>query len=371
LRRRCRRGNTARMRGGTWAAGVGLVPLLLVPLSLASPLAAQTHEQVIVSLPRIDWQAPLDCPDADAVSARLRETLDGELLAFAHDWQIRGLIAADGASSWRLVLELREPGTAASTNARQRVLRAARCDDLADAAAVAIAIALGDAISLGKASALDSAEQPENSSAHAHDGADTAASAAAPEAAHDDSAPRNTEPAPALERARPRLDLALGALLDSATLGAWSVGGTLSARGWFDRLGLGLHGVWLPPSTIEIAPGQGADLSLLGAGVRACYAPLVEASLRFATCAGFELGRFGANGRGLVEAERLHDVWIAPGLSADVQGHVLGDLGLSSRVELLLPLERREYRVDLDQPVHDTPRLTFRWVVGVSTDFAL
>jgi hypothetical protein len=342
------------MLRGTWASGVGLLPLLL-----ASALPAQTGAQDAASLPRIDWLAPRECPDADAVSLRLRETLDGELLAFGHDWHISGRVSADGASAWRLVLELSAPDTVKSADARQRVLRAARCDDLADAAAVAIAIALGDAM------------EPRSS-----DGGSLASPSAAtdprlPEPTENDVATSASEPEPVPGRARARLDLSLGALLDSATLGAWSVGGTFAARGWLDRLGLGVHGVWLPPHSREIARGQGAELSLLGGGVRACFAPVIESTLRLATCAGVELGRFDANGHGLVDAARLQDLWLAPSVGADVQGRVLGDLGLSSRLELLLPLERREYRVDLDQPVHDTPRLTFRWVVGVSTDFVL
>ena len=347
------------MLRGTWAASVGLLPLILVPLLLASTLPAQTAEPRAASLPRLDWQAPHECPDADAVSARLRETLDGELIAFGHDWQISGRVSVDGASSWRLVLELSEPDTARNANARQRVLRAARCDDLADAAAVAIAIALGDAM------------EPDSRAERTLDVASVAPTPPLPQSPPKDVAARTLDPASVRQSARPQLDLTLGALLDSATLGGWSVGGTFAARGWLDRLGLGVYGLWLPPHSQEIAPRQSAELSLLGGGIRACYAPLVEVSLRLATCAGFELGRFVADSQGLVDAERLHDAWLAPSVGADLQARMLDHLGLSSRVELLLPLERREYQVDLDQPVHDTPRLTFRWVVGVSSDFLL
>src|SRR5688572_3833677 len=118
----------------TGAAGGLLAPLLM---SISAP--AQAQEQQALSSPRLDWHAPRDCPDTDSVSARLHEVVDGELLAFGHDWQISARVSADGAHAWRLVLELREPGT--SSSSRQRVLRAARCDDLAEAAAVAIAIA--------------------------------------------------------------------------------------------------------------------------------------------------------------------------------------------------------------------------------------
>lgn len=104
------------MLRGTWAASVGLLHLLLVPLLLASTLYAQTAEPRAASLPRLDWQAPHECPDADAVSARLRETLDGELIAFGHDWQISGRFACgcslDGCRSgrWRIVSVVSDVG---------------------------------------------------------------------------------------------------------------------------------------------------------------------------------------------------------------------------------------------------------------------
>jgi hypothetical protein len=317
-------------------------------------LTASAQARDAAPLPQLDWQAPRDCPDGEAVAARLRDVLDGELLAFGRDWQINGRMSADGARPWRLVLELRESHAAPGSPPRVRVLHAAQCDDLAEAAAVAIALALGDAMApeARQSDALTRAE-PDEDIVHA--------GALAPS-----DAPPLAQTAEGGTPARASLELSLGALLDSASLGGWAVGGSVAARAWLERLGLGVYGLWLPPNEQAIAPGQGADFSLLGGGVRACYAPLDPHALRLAACAGFELGRFTANSHGLRASARLHDLWSAPTLGADLQGRLLGPLALDSRFELLWPLERQEYRVDLAQPVHDVPAVTFRWVVGVS-----
>jgi hypothetical protein len=50
---------------------------------------------------------------------------------------------------------------------------------------------------------------------------------------------------------------------------------------------------------------------------------------------------------------------------------VLGPLGVSSRIDVLWPLRRQEYRVDFERPVHDIPALSVRWTVAVGGDLTL
>jgi hypothetical protein len=177
----------------------------------------------------------------------------------------------------------------------------------------------------------------------------------------------------ASSEATPRqLELSLGAVLDSASVAGVALGGSVELRAWLGDVGLGLYGLWLPPHEQVIAPGQSAAFSLLVGGARGCYALLGGGrALRAAACAGFELGRFGADSQGLVASSDVHDLWLAPSVGVDLQGRVLGSLGLSSRIDVLWPLLRQQYQVDLDRPVHEIPALTIRWTVAAGGGLAL
>jgi hypothetical protein len=130
--------------------------------------------------------------------------------------------------------------------------------------------------------------------------------------------------------------------------------------------------VWLPAREEEIAAGQTAEFALLAAGARLCARLWGSAQgLDLAGCAGMEVGRFSAESFGLVAAGRVQDTWLAPSLGVDLRGNLLGPLAARSRLELLAPLQRQEYRVDLSQPVHEIPSLTVRWSLGFEADWAL
>lgn len=242
------------------------------------------------------------------------------------------------------------------------MLRAQRCDELVDAGAVAIALALGDAMTLARSSdqaAVARQETPPSSSMAA-----PSSPLAGSEPANDtDGSSRNATGA----RDEQRLDLALGLVLDSASVAGWGVGGQLGLRSWLGDLRLGLYGVWLPSHNKTIAPGQGADFSLLAGGLQGCHRAWGNAaSFSLSGCAAFEIGSFSAESYGLRAATNSTDLWLDPSLGVDLRGRILGPLAASSRIDVLLPLRRQAYRVDLDQPVHEIPALTLRWSVGVA-----
>jgi hypothetical protein len=146
----------------------------------------------------------------------------------------------------------------------------------------------------------------------------------------------------------------------------------VALAGWLGDFGLDAHGVWLPAREAQIASGQSAEFSLLAAGARGCFRFWGNAqSLGLAVCAGMELGSFAAESRGLLQAGSVRDTWLAPSLGLDARGSLLGHLAARSRLELLAPLRRQTYRVDLVEPVHEIPALTVRWSLGFDADLAL
>jgi hypothetical protein len=257
------------------------------------------------------------------------------------------------------VLTLVAPDAGSETPANRRVLSAKHCDDLGDAAAVAIAIALGDAAVLD-AAAVDGA-------------APTGPTQLEPvPSTPPGAASLDTEAAPATSAADgshvpQRLAIAADMVLDSATLGGLAGGAAVEFQGWLARFGLGLYGLWLPPRALDIDAGQHAEFSLLVGGLRACYAIPAD-WLSVAACVGGEIGALDAHAKGLRQGQDPRDLWLAPSLGVVFGGKVLGSLGLHSRVELLLPTLRQEYRVDLEQSIHRVPEATLRWSLGIDGD---
>ncbi|MEY4550945.1 MAG: hypothetical protein RL685_7140 [Pseudomonadota bacterium] len=330
--------------------------------------------------PRVTWRAPASCPDREAVASRLRDTLGTELASFGRNWQVQGQVqrAADG--QWRLVLELREPQQPSTAPARQRVLHARRCADLVEAAAVAVALALGDAreVAAESSAAESPASEPPASEPPASEPPVAAPPAPVPAAPRDSTtapgiALAESDAAPLPRAPQPKsLSASLEALLDTASVSGPALGGSLALGGWLGDFALDAHATWLPAREEEIRAGQTADFGLLAAGARLCARLWGSAQgLGLAGCAGMEVGRFSAESFGLVAAGRVQDTWLAPSLGVDLRGKLLGPLAARSRLELLAPLRRQEYRVDLSEPVHEIPALTVRWSLGFEADWAL
>ena len=305
----------------------------------------------------LTWEAPPGCPDREAMSRRLVDALADAPPGIGAGWAVRGRVHAGRERSWVLVLGLTPPGAVAGAPPAERVLSARDCDDLGEAAAVAIAIALDDAQRASEGAPAASAAS----------GSDPAAVAAPParEPATDAAAVGTALPGAAREPLR--LALAAGGVLDSASLGGLAWGASLELQGWWRRFGGGVYGLWLPPRTTDLGTAQLAQFSLLGGGVRACYRAAAD-WLWVSPCVGVELARYEADSAGLRQGRDVRDLWLAGIVGIGFASPVLGALGLHSRVELVLPGRRQEYLVDEADAVHRVPAAALRWLVGVVID---
>lgn len=157
-------------------------------------------------------------------------------------------------------------------------------------------------------------------------------------------------------------------LLDSGSVASVALGAALSARARFERVNVGIYGVWFPERTEAIAPAQGIDFSLLAGGLRGCHLLLESATLEAGACIGFELGALRAASHGLLAGRDRRDIWLAPTLGLELGWHVLPNLSLGSRLEAAVPLEEHRYVVDLDNTVRTTPDVVLRWSLGIEAD---
>jgi hypothetical protein len=292
------------------------------------------------------WSAPEGCPAAVSVDARARSLAGVDAATWASAGRVLGHISAE-AGGWVLSLQIeRAPGSelalapaasagssATSSGAPARVFHARDCGELGEAAAVAIALALGGAAAAPPARAddgIESAPPPPPAGATQ----DTAGPSLASEL-HSIGAEARAE-----------------ALVDTGSLGGLAFGASAEVGMRWRALGLRAYGVGLPSRQVRLASSQYVELSLWAAGLRACYRaadglPLVD------VCGGAEVGAFGAAGRGLVDARERRDAWGATTWGAWFGIDLAEHLQAGARLEAVVPLSRERYFVNRTELVHE------------------
>jgi hypothetical protein len=369
------------------------------------------HAEAPLPAPITGWAVPDECPNAESMLQRLMSLGGGDARGLADAGTVRGVIVKD-ADEWVLVLQIVQADDGSrgmdATTTPGRVLRAKDCDELANAAAVAIAIALGGAPkppepalpahpalrSSGEATTAKptysasatrapSASATRATSASATRAPPASALARAPVVAAPSPLPQSP-PAPAVSSsqaevadagaARQDATSAFGVVpsvefvFDPTSLGraAFGPGAQLQLR--WGALGLGAYGLWLPERQIPVAQTQYVELSLLSAGLRGCFRvsdtmPTIDA------CGGGEFGALEAAGRGLRDARRRRDPW-----GAATAGVLLGvDVGAllraGVRLEAVVPFSRERYVVNRDQVIHEVPAASARLALTLAGSF--
>jgi hypothetical protein len=314
-------------------------------LVLAAVLGAFVDARAAESVQQLEWDAPAACPSGQTVRARLSEVLGErpeQLRAFG---RVRGVVVQRG-DGFDLTLEVFDGERRAV-----RAIRAALCEDLAEAAALAVAWAMRHRTKAG--AEMSQPASGTNASVRVADDSDRAA----------DDGPRVTNGA---QNQAPSLRPSAGAeaLLDTSSLPSLAPGVGLQAGFRLGATHLALTGVFLPAATTTLANGSSVEFGLLAGGLRVRQRVL-DAWVDVSLSAGLEAGRFFAEGRGLVGARRANNVWLAPHIGVALEVPFTRTLALEWRVEALTPLARRAYVIDEVEPVHRPPALTARSALGV------
>jgi hypothetical protein len=306
----------------------------LVALSVARAAFASTAASLI------EWDAPAACRGALDVYGRLSSVLGEEPETLGRLSHVRGSVVQT-PKGYRLVLETLEQGRRSS-----RLFEAASCDDLVDAAALAIALAMAPDTPL-------------------------AGSSADPEPASDleqstiplDSAPSGANPPSTAPRLR--AFASANALIEYGALPRLGMGVAVSGGARLGALSFGAYGVLLASERLRVAPAQNVEFDLSLGGLRACYA-LFERAPRLDACAAFEAGRFNALGLSLAPAREAHDLWAAAGGALQAEWPLSGALGIQLRAEPMLPLIRKQYTVNGSESVHAPAALSSRLYLGLT-----
>jgi hypothetical protein len=300
---------------------------------------------------RFTWQAPAECPSSEAVLDSVAELAGPRPIDLDPFDAIRARVERF-ESDWQLTLTL-----VVGTRQRLRRLRAPSCEELVQAAGVALALALDDEQRIASGDDESWAEAPSSSEPESPAvELPRAPAPQAPELPHGEivKAPEG-----------PLLSFAIAgeALLDGTALPdpALGVGVSLGVRaaGWA-MLGFG---VLLPAQDTGVGNGGRVEFSLFAAGARGCYA-LAEGLLRPSACVGVELGRLGATGAGLTPAASYADWWLASAAGAELSGDLVGGWYWAARGEAVVPLLRERYFANDNEWGHRAALPGFRLGLG-------
>lgn len=271
--------------------------------------AAEVHAQA-VEVP-LRWDAPPTCPDVASVLRRV-DSLRQPAARGAPSRLLQARATVTHEAAWRLLLH-----TETRAEVGERTLSGASCAEVAEAAALILALAADG--SDGSPDAPPPVEQ---------------LAPPPPVVTPAPPPPAALSPAPP---ARPRVaawrvHVRAEGLLDVGTLPAVAPGASVALGVSRGRWRAELAGLVLVSQRAEVTPGVGGDIGLAGALLRGCFA-LVHAGVSLDACAAFEGGWMSGQGVGVVDAQRDGGArWAARvGLAARVR--ITGSVRLRAALE--------------------------------------
>jgi hypothetical protein len=294
--------------------GAAWVALALAALTWSGATLAAEPEMPAISLA---WLASPGCPERAAVLGRVRSLL-GPSPPAAEPIAATGLVTAT-PGGFTLAFELTQRGETHS-----RTLTAPTCEELSDAGALIVALAVNPALVI---------PAPGDTPAGAPPGDETPKGladppplpAAQPEPERESAAAPRPAPPPATTDAEATFRLRsafVAALGDLGSLPRAAAGARAGLELASDSVALDVLVDFLPPArrTIAESPERGGDVMLLAGGLRACATPFGPS---IAGCAGFEAGFLDAESFG---ASVSNDGGLA--------GWFAGRVGLGGRLPL-------------------------------------
>jgi hypothetical protein len=286
----------------------------------------------------LHWNAPATCADAAALDREVSALL-GKPLGLVESMSIDGVIREEGPGQYRLQLRMqaRTPGAAETV----REIQAADCQELLQAAALAIALAVTN----GEA-------------------APTAPARTAPVPATPDEAPPRAAAPVTPQASEPHIVIDAAALLDVGAFPQAAWGGEIELA-WQQRwLRVMALAGWLPPQQQRLSNGAAdADFALGFGAVSVCGRAQIG-PLEAAACGGFELGQMSVHALGIDHPKPANTAWralqtrLAVALPLGRHFAAMASLGLS------LPLTRAEFVLD-GQPAHQAAAVCLRSLLGL------
>jgi hypothetical protein len=315
----------------------------------------------------LTWNAAASCPDREAVLLRVRSLL-GSSPATSEPISASGVIPPVPSGGYSLELETTQLG-----QTHRRTLAAPSCEELSDAGALIVALAVDPKLVVPASSTL--AGQPEPSPSQQTADAEEP-SVPPPPLAPPPPEPAPPPPRPASERPRaaaPPLELraGVGGLGDAGTLSRPAAGVGLGVGLRRETLRLDLLGAFLPPvrRVIAASPERGGDLMLVAGGLRGCVTPF-ETAFETSGCVGFEAGALFAESFGATARDSSgRSAWFAGRAGVTSRLGLTRVLALALDLEVLMPTTRPNFLIEPTGVVHQPGIVAVRLAVGVELTF--
>jgi hypothetical protein len=310
------------------------------------------------------WQTAPGCPELGTIRAKVERLLGRPLTSDAPSTlEASGTVlpAGDGYK-----LELRTRSTAAGDGSR--ILRAAECGALADAAALVLALAIDPE----RVAALDAETNTEKSDPAADPplSEDTGAESGPDPTDRDAGGAAASETSGARAPIKSQLGAGVGLSVDMGTLPRPAPGPTAWVFVEMGRLRLDVTGSLFPPRST--GGSLGADVGLFTVAAQGC-ARAMGNSLSLWPCVAFEAGRItGKGGKQLDESKAGHRVWLAPLVGLRGAWQALGWLTMNAELQAGFPLTRPTFVVsagDTPNDVHRPNPFIGRLVLGAEVMF--
>lgn len=328
---------------------------LLLALSFV-PRFASAHEPGL----RFEWHAPQGCPSRQAVLEQAEKLLGRSLTVITPvELALEAHVTRPG-ESWQLDVLQRS-----STGTRARSVKAASCQELADATALFMALAVDPSLAAsGAASAAFPGEQQPEPQAPARE----AEAVPAPTATGSASAEPPSDPAQPPVPDRPlRVHAGLSVALTAGRLPGKAFGSVLHAgvsrRSWLWLAELGFH----PERQATVAgSGAGGDLSMLGLSTGAGYLVDLE-PMAVGPVLGVEVGWLRGSGTGVQNPTRADVLLLSAHAGARYALTLSHEWALTAAGAFSALANRPRFVLDGIGPVYQPER--WGWRLGVGAEW--
>ena len=342
----------------------------ILPALLASaPLVRAQPEGGTPEL-TLKWDAPAECPTGATVAQDIERLLGRPLSATSQRPLQADAALAQQAGAWQLRLQV----TAGDAGARERALAGGDCAQLAEAAAVIIALAIDPDLKIElpeEAPAAGTQPRPEPEAPSDPPVAELAPPVAA--VAVEQPLPTSTPPEPIPPPAPPTEPLVwrLGAsaLVDGLSLPKAAPGVELHGGAEWSPIRVELFGLHLFEQRQDVAGSAVGIVSLTAGGLRTCV-EVRESAFSVGPCVSTEVGVLAARSEQVSSPDRGTSLWWGIGAGVRAGWHVSSVWEIELGAEVVLPMTRDRFVIEgVNEVVHQSPDATIRGFLGVTRRF--
>jgi hypothetical protein len=304
----------------------------------------------------LEWSGPQACAIRSELTEEVERLIERPL---AEVGTLRFSVQVTGKpGQLRLQLETREAAGARAV----RTLPGRTCSELAQAAAIAIALAVRES------------EQGSGEEAAAHPARAQALALREPEDASTAASDGNQDVAQQpLQRQAAResawgASLGLAGLIDSGSLPGVGPGAELEASLKYESVRLMGAGGLFASREVRRSDGSGGEFQLAFAALLLCAERLVRTPFVLLGCAGAEVGRLSAQGFGVSDPEQGSSAWRALRVEVGAAWLTGDSVRLFLRAGAGIPLTRAQFLIGGTERLHQPRTLASRALLGVELD---